>query len=422
MRIRTGIDGGDIRPIGEVELSALRSRVGSYLSSYAGEDQEVETYNFVGIVILDNKDTIAVFPKHYRFADTLNPIEDVRLLFRTLLKTKQKENVIGSMGWSDNESVISDYPFRAFFKVYDYYRRYGIYIEDDIYYRSSPPGQVSWKKTISHSQKYLFDDKLVIWPLRYKKKRYETTFLTECMIYVLEKTISSFGFLLGMESTGNAMPDFDFAAHEEYTVSKLLTIKQKIFRDATRNLIDALIEFFRGGNAGDGLVLRVGNFDKVWELMVGEYLRNHCAGANDKGELVFQQQLDKKLDFIYQYRVKNFNDANPDQPIYIDHYLLDQEHKIQYILDEKYYRDNVNLELNYKQVFYTALLHRCHKDIDKTVSVLLLPCEGAVEPRKHFSVNQKYSQILGGIEDVPLVEQCLDMHDVMKDYNEGNNS
>lgn len=70
-----------------------------------------------------------------------------------------------------------------------------------------------------------------------------STFISDCMSYVLEYTIKKFGNLLGLGSLGLQTDNKNFINYKDQVIRELFIIKSTSFNDITNKLIDSLIDF-----------------------------------------------------------------------------------------------------------------------------------------------------------------------------------
>lgn len=382
--------------------------VAEYDSSTGEKTDKTEiVYNFVGFVSNDNNDLLTVFPKKYNIKDR---DADSRLIFECIAKHKQRhpELYIGE----DNEIKFkSNYPFSAFFGIYEYYQTYGLYFEDTTYIKPNTVGRISWKETISKSDKFILGGSLIMHPLYYRKKYYFSSFITECMIFVIDYTIDKFGVLIDLQETGHEFPEFDYLGECDYVVNTLIQLKQQIFKDNVQQLIDNLINFFSKVNIGGNFYLKHYSFSSIWEDMVTDYLCKFFKEVNASHSVVFDKVHLAGLNF----KKESFhtNGAKPSQYISPDHYSIDAN--VQFVFDAKYY-SRIN-GMNYKQIAYMFML-KDMKDIstgakkyNKIYSALLLPAESR-STKIHFTLAPEF----GSYPDLIITEEYLDIRDVIDEY------
>lgn len=378
--------------------------------------EDNELFDFVGFIIEKEK-LLTVYPKH--FYENVNEIEqgDIALLFKVICKyiSERKNNPNADKYIGNKNNFVSDYPFNAFFKIYDYYKRYGIYKEEENIIKPNSNGKISWKNTLQKSKVLISNSNLIFLPLYSKKKNFKTTFLGECMIYVINYTIKNFQLFLELPPIHEKECKIDFLANKEYTLRQLYQCSNEIFKDHQKKLINSLIEFFeqydRKSNGGS-IHFKINYFDMIWERMVNKYL-NDC--------FVEVDEINRKLIFNYDKEIKRkrfskhtFNDIDTSYhkfSIAPDHYYADD--KAMYVFDSKYY-SNID-EFNYKQFSYTLLLGNSQLGTDKKMySALLLP--GKQDGKIHIQLSIPYCQLKPGCNYI--IEQFLDVKMLMKNYIE----
>ncbi|MCM1046694.1 MAG: LlaJI family restriction endonuclease [Candidatus Gastranaerophilales bacterium] len=374
-----------------------------------GEDESL-TYDFVGFVTNENDDLMVVFPKHFavKQADA-----DAELLFRVINRHRQKRPDC-YLGERYGEDFRSNYPFAAFFGIYDYYRRFGLYVEEQQTVRPGIGGRVNWKETIRRADLFVSGGKVILHPLYYRQKYRFSTFLTECMVFAIDYTLGKFESILGLPATGRAFPETDYLRERETVVEMLRRLREQVFRDELLSLIDHLIAFYSMVREGGSYYWKYYHFEYVWEDMVLEYLKGNFCGMGQEG-LVFDR--DKAAGLPFQKTKFYPNRANPEQYIELDAYAAVEE--TQYIFDAKYYTRMK--ELDYKQVAYHMFLCKMRKQVEAvwpmyriTHTALLLPGEKRGS-RLHFEMDPLFSREYA---DVKIWETYLDVREVMEGYGE----
>jgi len=374
-----------------------------------GEPTDKYSYvlDFVGFLVNNNNDVFAVFPKNYRVND-LNKDSDI--LFNVISKHIQKrpDFYIGS---EYGDKFKSNYPFSAFFGIYEYYSRYGIYFENELEIKPSIGGKVDWKETIRLSSKYLTNGKVSFYPIYYQKKRYFPVLLTDCVVYAIDYTIEKFNVFLSLEKTGMPFPNTDIIHEKKIILEYLISLRDRTFKDSLVQLITHLINFYSQLNQGGSYYIKHYSFSSIWEDMVGNYLRlNYSEIKNDK--IVFDATKSKKINF----NKKTFrpNIANSNHYFQPDYYYEDDD--TQLIFDAKYYSKSYGMD--YKQIAYFLFLKEHRNSINEnpkfsqTISALLLPSE-LRESKVHFRIDPIYSITN---QDIIIYEEHLDIREVMENY------
>lgn len=414
LQIVFGQDGDEINEeIKKFNLSDGDKKYSKKLKNY--------TLDFVGFVIEKEK-ILAVFPKHFFNQD--NHIEqqnkkeveeNVKMLFKVIYKynIENKSKSIADKYIGDEDNYESDYPFEAFFKVYEYYKKYGIYKEEEIILSKNTNGKISWKDTIQKSYTVVSKGNLIFLPIYTKTKSSKNAFISECMTFVINYTIRNFSYFIQLPTVREKKCKIDFLANKEYTLRLLYQYRSTIFKDYQKELIGALINFFetydRKPSTGGPIHFKINYFDVIWESLVNKYLNNCFVGVDkENNKLIFD---DKRKHPTKKFENKKFDIDKSEHKFFIrpDHYYSD-ENTI-YIFDSKYYNNITNL--NYKQFSYTILLGNSKIGNDKNLySALLLP--GKSNTSLHLKLDLPYCQLNQGCNYI--FEQFLDVKLLMKNY------
>lgn len=365
--------------------------------------------NFVGFVTNDNDDLIVVFPKHYRIDEAEN---DARLVFDCISRHTQKRPDM-YIGDKEDKIYSSNYPFAPFFAIYDYFINFGLYSKDETFIKPNTGGRLSWKETISKSEKVVWNGNLIIYPLYYRRSYHFSNFITECMIFAIDYTIQKFRIFIGAAPTGQDFPEFDFLGEKDYVINTLLQLRQQTFKDNELKLIDSLIQYFAELNIGGTYYLKHYSFKSVWEDMVTDYLSKYYKEIDTSHAIVFDKTSPRGLKF--EKKSFHTNGSKPTQYISPDHYCEDS--KKQLIFDAKYY--SYVGGMNYKQIAYMFML-RDTLDLAtgapkfiNTYSALILPSEKR-KTKIHFQLASQY----GGNSDLLIMEEYVDIREVIQSFIE----
>lgn len=367
-------------------------------------------FNFVGFVTNEVGDLLVVMPKHF---DPVDEQADISRIFQLI--TRSGSGTTNSyFGPARKPEYISDYPFAAFYAVYEHYRRWGLDTRIDRRFSNSPPGKVDWRRTIQRSSWFPSRSGPFPFPLVYDTGQRLSTFLSECTVFVIEYTLERFGFLLGLSGTGIVRPDFDLGLHREYIVATLRLLREQTFRDRAAELIDSLIAFFDVEQLGGGFAFRHYSFQLLWEDMVLAYLNRHFAGFGPDGGLLLGGRSGNP-GVVFEKGHFHLNAANAAQALEPDYYTVSDDGRSQYVLDAKYY-SKVS-ELNYKQLSYTLLLDSLRDDTGQrrfkhTNSTLLLPARERATS-VHFIADQRQSRLRSGLK---ITEEYLNIREITEDF------
>lgn len=323
--------------------------------------------NFVGVILKENGEIIYSFPKKY--AEKIEEInqEDCDLLLTYMLMKGNK----ASFGDEDT----TNFPLRSYINIVDYYRKYGLYKDNITIYKNRLNGNINWKKTIKKIDPVITNNNLIYPSFIVDYKYNIDIFLTECMKYTLSYTFNRFKrcnvnnyYILNFfdQDIINNPMFMDF----EYIVDRLKFILNKTFNDNIKNLIKNMIDFFSwisktGDKSNIGLVIT--DFNNDWEKLVDFYLNRKLHNKKVK----FKKKTINKSQIDVSGRITEFE---------LDHYLYDEDTKIIYILDSKYYNYNdINqgISFNFKQfVYHFNVLKYANKQkiaYDKIINCLIMP-------------------------------------------------
>lgn len=410
--------GQDYYSVDDIDLSPFRLEKGD--TKYLKSDNK-EVFDFVGFV-LNEDNLLCVFPKHFYTDLELKDLnrrkdanlEDIKLLFDVFVKyTKEVSTTAKAAKYIGAKPEFeSDYPFAPFFEVYKHFRQYGIYRESNIEIKPNANGPVAWRKTIQKAQTIVSEGNLIFSPLYRKKKKQENVFLSECMVFVIDHTISNFPYFINLPKTGYKISSFNFIKHREYTLQQLRQISSKTFKDTQKRLIANLINFFEQYNKspkGGDIHIKINYFDKIWERMVSTYLNKYFKSVDDvSNSIIFDNRL---ISSHLNFETKEFavDDSSHQFKIRLDHFA--QKDDSIYIFDSKYYYDVS--DLNYKQFSYNEMLRGGISKNTKIFSALILPYKSTYS-NLHFSLSPAY---LGERKTgTKIIEQYLNIKEVMQTY------
>lgn len=378
---------------------------------YKKEDR-IELFDFVGF-ILNEKKMLAVFPKHYFSSEKIdNDIEDIQLLFKTIYQyiNTEKSKATANKYMGNDPEFDSDYPFAAFFSIYNYFKQYGIYQEKMVKTTPGLSGKISWKDTIRKSKKIISDGNLIFTPLYVNKKRTKQVFLSECMAFAIDYTLQKFHYFFSLPRTNYNISNFDFFDNKEYVLGQLRQSKNEVFKDIHKKVIQDLIDFFESLDKlkGGDIHIKINYFDKVWEKMVEKYLNDYFFKVDDIGQkLIFNNSKCTSI-FKFKNKIFDIDDSIHQFKIILDHYALQDGN--QYIFDSKYYTEIKSLD--YKQLSYYKLLkYKVEKD-KKTYNALILP--GEKESCHHFKLADAFKS--SQENNIIIMEYYLNVKKAMKNY------
>lgn len=381
-------DGAEISPdlVDKYELSGR-----DFNYTYSDKKEKNIYYsNFVGFVQSSQDDSILFsMPKHYM---TKNEFENLSLASKyEIIKTINKSinKVVDNSQFTQYEhdkDIAGTFAFRAYRQICDYYQDYGLYRDQENYYKKGKGTHISWKKTISKSNKYFIDGKLILMPLVTKQKRQLTNIITDCMIFVLNYTQAVYGELIDVYPADELR---EYGINKKIfknisgVINQLFRIKTMIFKDREKQLVDNLIIFLKRVNSKSRKVVQSVkdyNYEYVWEKAVERYLNTYFDSIRD-GQLIFSNQVLEKYQFTKISA--HYDSRHESRRLEPDHYYFSERTRNLYLFDSKYY---VKIdELNHKQLVYHFLFG--NKEGAKNIyDALIVPYEGETRTEVHVHV------------------------------------
>lgn len=347
------------------------------------DNRESEILNFSGIIQQGNNIFVSL-PKNY-ITNKMTLLEDIQLLFKTIMKHHQNNQ---ELYFTKSANLKTNYPFNAFFDIYNYYQKFGIYHEEIIETKEGYSGNVSWKETLNKSTKVVSKKGILFLPLRIKKSNQKEVFISECMAYAIDYTIKQFSIFLNIPIVGGQSLKKNLINNKTYIIRELYNLKREIFKDVHKKLLEDLIIFFENIPSGGTYYLKHYTFSTIWENIVEKYLNYHFVKIVSN-KLIFDDE--KKMRNTFKKTIFYPNAANETQNIQPDHYFT--KDKEQFIFDAKYYK-NIN-GIDYKQLAYYFLLDKISDETHRkkykiTHNALILP--GNKEQKVHFIFKPEFNR------------------------------
>jgi hypothetical protein len=364
-------------------------------------------FNFVGFLVNDDNDVFTVFPKNFMVEDINN---DSNTLFN-LISECFHGRTNSYLGSEYGENFKSNYPFASFFGVYDHFLRFGLHFEDRIFVKPNIGGKINWKETIRLSEKFVSNNQISIFPMFYERKYYFSSFLTECMIFVINYTIEKFGVFIGLEKIDSGGSESFFFEDKSLVIEYLYLLRHQTFKDSLLMLIDHLINFFSELNEGGSYYFKHYVFSSIWEKMVKIYLKTYFKGI-EHDKIVFGEKRREEVKFSKVGFYPNL--ANSNNYFSPDYYYSEDD--TQFIFDAKYY--NKIDGMDYKQISYYIFLNEYRdnasdsKKYSKTHSALILPGEKR-ESKIHFKMNPKFNLTN---KNLVISEEYLNIREIIGFY------
>jgi hypothetical protein fgonA2_02319 len=361
------------------------------------------TISFVGAIIKKEK-ILFSFPKHYRVEDDeYNQILCMKQILYILSKSKS------SYG-SFDMGVKGEFPIKAYLGILVHYKKYGLYLSNEQYYKNGYAGNADWNRTVNKSNKIIQKKGIIFFPFILKKFKDKSVFISECMNYVLSDASKYKDFI-------NAIMPYEHIHQSnmfnnlQYVLNELKKIKNSYFKDIEKRLISNLIEYIEWkSTTRDTVLLITLKFEKYWEVMINEYLNESFCGIYEdqilwgkNNQYTFTKPAKEPVESaekILQYKSKK-----PYQ-IQYDHYFEDANNKKIILFDSKYFNAEAD-QLNYKQLFYNYHLKQKHPDY-YIYNGLLLPTEKNYYTKIHIDRTD--------LDEIKIVEHYINLNLVVNHY------
>lgn len=319
---------------------------------YSTQDETYKS-NFVGVVLRGERLLVSL-PKHFKEKSKfIKEDYDIKKSDIHLIMDSINKSVLSKQN-SDHElkySLDSNFPLNAYFNIYNYFAKYGLYHEEYQVVKPNQSGRISWKATLIHSNKFISKGNIIFLPLLYKKKRINETIITECMVSIINYT----NMLLSDFMT---LPDNSMLANRginnsifnnKGVIHKLHEILSRTFKDINKDLLRNIIIFLEKVNFNKRNILDIKYYDfaNTWEMAVQKYLCDYFVGINAQDEMEFNSNGPHKA---FKKDNLHYNIVHKDWNIQPDHVAVDDNTKSVFLFDSKYYT-KLN-DINHKQFMY----------------------------------------------------------------------
>ena len=358
----------------------------------SGCDKETgRTYpvaNFVGIVAgLSGTDLLISLPKNYmnledfRGLDYDKKIKHVRLIMANVCR---KFDSKWYTRFDGHEEVKGNFAMDAFYRIYDYYRRYDLYKVNKRTIKPGYYGKVAWKDTMNRASKVIDHGNLVLLPMYIKEKQQVENLITESMIFAINYTELLFGQFIDLPDNSKIAGrgiDARFLNNTKEILNFLYQFRNTIYKDIDKELLNDIIVFLEKLNAGSRdkqHAVKDYSFSSVWEKAVEKYLNEYFVGMKD-GKLEYNEEKNAGKKRFGKQVNRGYNRARPEWSMQPDHYYKDGN--TLYIFDSKYYNDVT--DLNHKQFVYHVLYGR---KVKVTYDALIIPSSGKTDTEPYVDI------------------------------------
>lgn len=343
---------------------------------------------FVGIVAgLSGTDLLISLPKNYmnledfRKLDYHEKIRHVRLIMANVCRKFDSQ---WYTRFDRHEDTEGNFAMDAFYRIYDYYRRYDLYKVNKRTIKPGYYGKVAWKDTMNRASKVIDHGNLVLLPMYIKEKQQVENLITESMIFAINYTELLFGQFIDLPDNSKIAGrgiDARFLNNTKEILNFLYQFRNTIYKDIDKELLNDIIVFLEKLNAGNRdkqHAVKDYSFSSVWEKAVEKYLNDYFVGMKD-GKLEYNEEKNAGKKRFGKQVNRGYNRARPEWSMQPDHYYKDGN--TLYIFDSKYYNDVT--DLNHKQFVYHVLYGR---KVKVTYDALIIPSSGKTDTELYVDI------------------------------------
>lgn len=343
---------------------------------------------FVGIVAgLSGTDLLISLPKNYmnledfRKLDYHEKIRHVRLIMANVCRKFDSQ---WYTRFDRHEDTEGNFAMDAFYRIYDYYRRYDLYKVNKRTIKPGYYGKVAWKDTMNRASKVIDHGNLVLLPMYIKEKQQVENLITESMIFAINYTELLFGQFIDLPDNSKIAGrgiDARFLNNTKEILNFLYQFRNTIYKDIDKELLNDIIVFLEKLNAGSRdkqHAVKDYSFSSVWEKAVEKYLNDYFVGMKD-GKLEYSEGKNAGKKRFGKQVNRGYNRARPEWSMQPDHYYKDGN--TLYIFDSKYYNDVT--DLNHKQFVYHVLYGR---NVQVIYDALIIPSSGKTDTEPYVDI------------------------------------
>lgn len=382
------------------------------LNDYIKQNQNKITADFVGFIIKKDEVLLA-FPKKYDYT-ILNDGEKIDILKKIINIIVKDERSRGSYNLNNKD----EFPYKAYFDIAMHYKKYGLHFNEYKEEKMGYAGNINWNKTFKKSEKYISNGNVVFIPFVINQKFTLANFIGECMEYVLTDVYLNYKEYLDGVIPYNNKPKNTIFKNYELCYKQLIAIKNMYFKDIEKKLIDALINYFKWQTQHSSSVKMVTTkFETYWEKLVENYLNTNFIGLDANKDLILDINKSNNIKFIKQSDYIEHDEVrkgNKDAySIEYDHIYINDNDKIIYLFDSKYYNEDVK-HFNYKQAYYYYHLRNLYPEY--TIhNGLVLPTEkdyySKVHINRDFISNTKEKN-----DGLMIMEYYINLKEIIDEY------
>lgn len=382
------------------------------LNNYIKQYQNIFIVDFVGFII-KRDEVLLSFPKKYDYNSLTSDEEKINILKKIIGIVVSEERSKGSYNINNKD----EFPYKAYFDVMIYYKKYGLHFHEYKENKMGYAGNINWNKTFKKSEKHICDNNIIFMPFVINKKITVSNFISECMDYILTDVYLNYSKYLEEVIMYNSKFQNNIFENYELCYKQLLLIKNNYFKDIERKLIVALINYFKWKSEhSDSIKMITTKFETYWEMLINSYLNDNFVDVDENYDLVLNKEnkkiiFEKKSDYIEHDYIRKNNISS--YSIEFDHLYINYDSKTIYLFDSKYFNNDVS-EFNYKQAYYYYHLKNIYQDY-KIYNGLILPTDKDYYSKIHVD-RDFVSNINIKNDGLKIVEYYLNLNDVIEDY------
>ena len=268
--------------------------------------------------------SIFMFPCQYLRIENKSEKEQVKIYRQeakkiiTVLKRMQKEYLFGGFN-----SELQQY-YSMLWLLQDFVEN-GYYVETEMVSGFKVNGKINWKQTIKANSIFFCNNNIIYNKLaRNRKVIDKSQILSQIYKSCLQYSSERIGFIFGIGKTEKSVYKVE-SKDKEYLSFWLKNELKNTFKDYKKTLINHLLSIINNQNTQQkniGFSIYDREFEYVFEKMIN---------------VVFGNQDVKQYFNKYQYYLPDDKNIKPASKLRPDTILKDEENKIYYIIDSKYY-------------------------------------------------------------------------------------
>lgn len=366
--------------------------------------------DFVGYIL--KKDEIFVsFPKRFNY-NNLKEKERILLM-------KNIVNIIFNLDSSYGNFDLGDktlFPLRVYYNIVNYYKKYGLHFRTIKNEKKGYSGVINWNKTFKKSNLIIDNGNPIYLPFIINEKYNVSTFISECMEYVLYEVNLKFKDLLNNVVPYLKFPNNKIFYSPELCYKNLKSIQNKYFKDSEKKLIDSLIMYFNWKSNEKNFKMITNKFENCWENMIHYYLNNYFIGINEEDmSMIKSKEKNNNIKFE-KSKSEYLEEKEKGYSIEFDHISINDNEKIIYLFDSKYFKEDIS-SFNYKQAMYYYYLKNLYENKGYIIyNGLIIPTDDDDKIKKHIDREKIENVETDKRDGLKIIEYYLNLKNIIDLY------